>query len=183
MWAGVALATLNWLIVPPVWMIARVCMPGRDAFAVLMRYVAVVLAFMTGVVLSLFDSTSNDLLAAIPFVWALALAMYALRDPDTTQAKLHIPVICSGIFAGISVAFKLSNGPLALLLPGLWMMAGWGIRRKAINLMAGCLAATIGFLLAYGYWGWQLWSHFGSPIYPLYDYWLQPLRDWAGWKP
>lgn len=181
-WAGVALATLNWLVVPPIWMIARVCIPGRDAFAVLMRYLAVALAFMTGVVLSMFDSTSNDLLAAIPFVWALALAMNALRDSDSAQNVHRMPVIYSGVCAGISVAFKLSNGPLVLLLPGLWIMVGCGMRPKAINLMAGCLAVIVGFLLAYGYWGWQLWSHFGSPIYPLYDYWLQPLRDWLGWK-
>lgn len=182
MWAGVVLATLNWLVVPPIWMIARVCMPGRDAFSVLMRSVAVALAFMTGVVLSMFDSTSNDLLAAIPFVWALALALNALRDVDSTRNAPHMPVIYSGICAGISVAFKLSNGPLVLLFPGLWMMVGCGTRPKAINLMAGCLAVIVGFLLAYSYWGWQLWRHFGSPIYPMYDYWLQPLRDWLGWK-
>jgi len=183
MWAGVALATLNWLVVPPIWMIARVCMPGRDAFAVVMRAAAVALAFMTGVVLSMFDSTSNDLFAAIPFAWALAFAMNAFRDADNTRNALHMSVIYSGIFAGVSVAFKLSNGPLALLLPGLWMMTGCGVRRKAINFLMGCLAVIVGFLLAYGYWGWQLWSHFGSPIYPLYDYWFQPLRDWLGWKP
>ena len=50
-------------------------------FDVAMRLLAVALAFMSGVILSLFDSTSNDLMAAVPLVWALALAMEPWTRP------------------------------------------------------------------------------------------------------
>jgi len=50
-------------------------MPGSGADDVAMRFMAVLLAFLSGVVLSLFDSTSNDLLAAAPLVWSVALAL------------------------------------------------------------------------------------------------------------
>jgi hypothetical protein len=183
MWVGVVLATLNWLAVPPVWMIARACITGENVFAFVMRFMAVVLAFMTGVVLSMFDSTSNDLLAAIPFVWALAATLQALCAPELERWRsVTLLVIFSGFCAGVSVAFKLSNGPLVLLLPALWLVTGDRSWSRAINLVAGCLAIATGFSLTYGYWGWQLWMHFGSPIYPFYDSWFEPLRNWLEWK-
>lgn len=182
-WAGVVLATLHWTIVPPVWMIARYCMPGRQAFDMLMRLIAVVLAFMTGVVLSMFDSTSNDLLAAMPFVWALALAMKPLDEPKPRVWISPIAFIAaSGFCAGVSVAFKLSNGPLAVLIPGLWLLTGNSWQQKIRHVITGCLATLAGFGVAYGYWGWQLWSHFGNPVYPFYDHWFVPLRAWLEWQ-
>src|SRR5690348_14079424 len=57
-WSGAVLASLQWLAVPPVWIMARACIPGQQWFDVVMRLLAVVLAFLTGLVLSLFDSTS-----------------------------------------------------------------------------------------------------------------------------
>jgi hypothetical protein len=40
-----------------------------------------------------------------------------------------------------------------------------------------------GFTICYGYWGWQLWTHFGNPIYPFYDAQFAPLRALLGWQP
>ena len=79
--AGLVLALLHLVTVPPVWLLARVCIPGEQWFDVGMRTVAVAVAFSSGVVLSLFDSTSNDLMAAAPLVWALAFAFLPM-DSD-----------------------------------------------------------------------------------------------------
>jgi hypothetical protein len=46
--------------------------------------------------------------------------------------------------------------------------------------LLGCLCVVAGFSLAYGYWGWQLWSHFGNPIHPFYDNLFEPLRSALG---
>lgn len=181
--AGVVLATLNLLLVPPVWMLARTCMPGRLGFDVLMRMMAVLLAFMTGVILLLFDSTSNDLLAAAPMMWAVAFAMTPLDEARGNWLTARRSILLSGVFAGVSIAFKLSNGPLAVLLPGLWLFSANSWRARVGQVCAGSLAMTIGWLLAYGYWGWQLWTHFGNPIYPFYDELFAPLRHLLGWSP
>lgn len=183
MWSGVVLATLYWVSVPPIWMIARTCMPGNRWLDALMRLFAVVLAFMSGLVLSLFDSTSNDLLAAVPFVWATAWAFTPLREDFPGQAVTLSVILLSGLFAGISVAFKLSNGPLVLLLPGLWMLSDSSLKARLLNTLAGCAATLSGFLLAYGYWGWQLWLNFGNPVYPFYDSLFASLRLLTGWRP
>ena len=181
--AGVVLASLNWLAVPAVWMIARVCIPGHHWFDSAMRFTAVLLAFMSGVVLSMFDSTSNDLLAAVPFVWAMACALEPCADQDSPVLSARTWILLSGLLAGVSIACKLSNGPLAILLPILWVSPSISIRTKFVQTVLGSAAVLGGFLVTYGYWGRLLWLHFGNPIYPFYDPQFAPLRTLLGWQP
>jgi hypothetical protein len=181
--AGVALAQLHLLAVPALWRLAQTCMPGREWFDVVMRSLAIALAFMGGVVLSMFDTTGNDLLAAIPLVWALALALAPLSQEDPAERRVQRAVWISALLGGISVAFKLSNAPVAIVLPLLWLWPDGGVNSKWRRLILGGLWGFLGFILAYGYWGWQLWSHFGNPIYPLYDNWFELPRAWLGWAP
>ncbi|HSV35762.1 MAG TPA: hypothetical protein VLI46_09405 [Ramlibacter sp.] len=180
--AGVVLSTLHLVVVPPVWMMARTCMPGSSSFDVAMRMLAVILGFMSAVVLKLFEATSNDLLAAAPLVWALALALQPFGSDTMGDRPLRM-VVVSACLGGISVAFKLSNGPLVVLLPFMWVLAGGSLRERALRVLAGGLAGALAFALAYGYWGWQLWSHFGNPIYPFADGQFEPVRQWLGWRP
>ncbi len=164
-------------------MIARVCIPGKQWFDIFMRLLALVLAFLSGLVLSLFDSTSNDLLASIPFVWALALAMAHLDTTREHRLSGRTAALLSGLLAGVSVACKLSNGPLAILLPGLWLLSGSSVKTRLTNVAVGGAATAAAFVLAYGYWGWELWTHFGNPIYPFCDACFAPLRSVLGMHP
>jgi hypothetical protein len=183
MWAGAVLATLHLIAVPPVWMVARTCMPGATVFDALMRAMAVGLAFLSVLVLSLFDSSANDLMAAAPLVWALAFALLPLGSVPLTPAAGRRSVVLSGVAAGIAVAFKFSNGPLAILLPALWVLVGAGWRVRLFNVLLGCVAVGVAFLVAYGYWGAQLWEHYGNPMFPFYDHWFERLRGWRGVAP
>jgi hypothetical protein len=181
--AGIVLALLQSLAIPPTWLVARACCPGDAWVDRGLRLLAVVLAFLGGVTLSLLDSTSNDMFAAIPLLWAIALAFVAGdqdgRDPRRVLALLAL----SGLFAGVAVACKLSNGLLVLVLPLAWMMAPGSVAERFARLCAAGLAMLGGFVLAYGYWGWQLWVHTGNPVYPFYDAWFEPLRILTGWQP
>lgn len=182
-WAGAVLVSLNLLAVPPLWLLARTGVPEASWYGSAMRWLAVALALLTNVVLSMFDTTANDFLAAIPLVWAIAFAMApwdARRGAWLTPWRL---MLLSGFCAGVAVAFKLSNGPLALLMPLLWGLHGPSLAQRAINVVVGSLATLAGCLLAYGYWGWQLWVHYGNPIYPFYGHWFAPLRALLGWQP
>lgn len=178
--AGLVLALLHSAAIPPVWMISRDCIPGRDGFAAGMRLVAVALAFMTGAVLSLFDSTSNDLLASVPLLWAYAAALRPIADP---HAEARRWTAASGVLAGVSVAFKLSNGHLAIVLPLLWMWPPGTVASRVVRTVAAGLCVLASASLVYGYWGWQLWSHYGNPIYPFYDGAFGGLRAALNWKP
>ena len=180
---GIVLATLHLIAVPPVWMLARVCMPGTDTFDAAMRMLAVALAFLTAVVLSLFDSSSNDLMAAAPLVWALALGLEPMRKECPAWLTPALAIALSGLFAGVSVAFKLSNGPLAVLLPIVWLFSGSTLSASLRLVAIGSAATLAGFAVTYGYWGALLWNHFGNPVYPFYDHWFAPLRSLTGWQP
>lgn len=180
--AGIVLTLLHLTVAPALWKLSRACIPGREWFEVVLRALAVALAFMGGVVLSMLDSTSNDLLAAIPLVWAIALLVEAVAQQTSNEAGFRRTVVLSGLLAGVSVAFKISNAPIAILLPLLWAWRGTGGVDRLRTVLLGGIAAVLGFVVAYGYWGWLLWTNFGNPFYPFFDPWLEPLRLMTGWK-
>jgi len=180
--AGVVLVSLNLILVPPLWMVARSCIPDATWMGLGLRAAAVVLAFLGQVSLSLIDTTANDVLAAAPLVWSVALAL-AAADSATTHRWLspRWAIALSGLCAGLSVAFKLSNGPLALALPLLWMRAGSSWRERARAIVSAGLWSIAGFILAYGYWGALLWKAFGNPVFPFLHPSFEPLRALTGW--
>jgi hypothetical protein len=180
--AGAVLASLHLVVVWPVWMLARACVPGPAVSDVALRILAVALALTSGVILSAFDSSMNDVLAAAPLVWAVALAMEpAARVLGMAPAVARRYVVLSGLGAGLAVALKLSAGPLAIFMPGLWLLCAQGLRARLVVVTLGSLGALAGFALGYGYWGWLLWRHFGNPVFPFYGHWFAPLRGWLGW--
>lgn len=181
--AGVVLALLQSLAIPPVWWVARLCCPGAGAADLALRVLSVALAFLGGVTLSLLDSTSNDLLASIPFLWAVAFGLVAIDPASPWRVRPMTAVALSGLMAGIAVGLKLSNGPLALVLPVLWALPGGGLRAVMRRLALAALAGLVGVVLTYGAWGWQLWLHFGNPIYPFHDAWFEAVRAALGWAP
>lgn len=184
MWAGVVLVSLHVLAVPALWLIARACVPVRSWEGTVLRAGAVLLAFLGQLTLSLMDTTANDLYAASPLVWAVAMGLLATQPTPaagwlTTSRALSL----SGAFAGLAVAFKFSNGPLVLVLPLLWVLApGTPLQRLGHVARAGAFSA-LAFALAYGWWGWQMFHQFGNPMYPFQQYhdafaWLRELGGW-----
>lgn len=178
--AAVALSALHALAAPAVWLIARSLLPGHSAEAVALRALAVLLAFMSPVVLSLTDNTANDLMAATPLIWAVALATRAL-EPSVAPAASARLVLWSGLLAGVATGFKLSNGPLVLLLPLVWAAGPHSLRARVGRIVAAGSATLAGCLVTYGYWGWLLWERYGNPFYPFHDDWFAPLRCAMGW--
>lgn len=177
--AGVVLASLHLVAVWPLWMLARACVPGTSLFDAATRWLAVALGLLSCVVLSAFGASMNDLLAAAPLLWAVALALEPVaRGADMAPGTVWRWVLLSGLCAGLAVGLKLSNGPLAILMPGLWFLCGSDWRQRLRAVTTGCLATLAGFLLGYGHWGWLLWRHFGNPVHPFDHPWFGPLRAW-----
>ncbi len=180
--AVAVLSALHALAVPPVWMVARTLIPGPALDAMAMRVMAVMLAFLSSVILSLTDNTANDLLAAIPLLWAVALAMRA-NEPGLSTGIRQRRVLVSGLLAGVATTLKFSNGPMVLLMPLLWAIGQGSLRWRSGQVVRGGVATVAGFVLTYGYWGWQLWTRYGNPMYPFHDQLFASLRDMLGWMP
>lgn len=179
--AGMALGALQLAHVPALWIVARRCVPDTDWFGMIMRTLSLVLAFAGALVLSLLDSTSNDMLAAVPLVWAFAIA-FVHATPVVPPRHPHAALLGAAFLAGIAVAFKFSNGPLALLLPGLWLLAPGPAAQRLLRASLGCAVLVSSFLVAYAPWGAQLWHWYGNPFYPMGETWFAPVRVLLGWQ-
>jgi hypothetical protein len=181
--AGVVIATMHATAVPALWLVANSCIPEKSWNGTALRLLAVILAFESGVIMSMSDSTSNDLLSAIPLIWSIALPLQMVGKPGTLDRKRTLIVVLSGALAGISVALKLSNGPLAVLVPLLWVFVGADWRERSRAVLWGSAAAIVAACLVYGPWAWQLWRHVGNPIYSFGDAYFEPLRRALDWHP
>lgn len=180
--AGVMLALLQSFAVPPVWLVSRSVCPGDRVQDVALRWLGVALAFSGGLTLSLVDTTSNDLLAGIPLLWAIALGLMANDEArGSPQGRLRL-VVLSALLAGLSVAFKLSNGPLVLAMPVLWAFGPGSAKVRLSRVAIGGGATVLGFVAGYAPWGWQMWHQFGNPVYPFYDGWFDSMRAISGWQ-
>ena len=185
-WAGVpaaaVLVTLHLAVLWPLWMLARTCVTGGTVHDAALRACAMALGLLSVVVLSAFGSTMNDVLGAAPLLAALALALRPAANPGAMAQRTALRyVVASGACAGLAVALKLSQGPLAILLPALWWFAAAGLLARLRAVLAGGAGAVAAFALAYGPWGWQLWRHFGNPLFPFHHHWFAPLRAALGW--
>lgn len=157
-WSAVQAA----LLLPPVWLMAHrlidtSAVPGWEA--TLLRAAACLLAFLNGILLLGLGMTSNDLLAALPLLWAVSLQMGSKRSD-------RLAMLCAALW-GASTALKWSNG---LMLPAL-LFWWWQAEkphlppRRGLALAAG---AILGFGVVYLPWGLQLWEVRGNPFYPYF---------------
>ena len=147
-------------LMPPVWTLAQHLLPEDRAVLppVWERASACLLAFMSMVVISSLQTTANDLLAAVPLLWALALWTH----PSRTGGRAALAAAC----LGVALAFKLSNALFLPLLFVWWWRPGDGLRAVWQRGVAQAVGFALGFGLAYAPWGWQLWSLTGQPFYP-----------------
>jgi hypothetical protein len=169
--AGLVLVSLHVLAVPALWLIARACIAGAGWYETFMRASAVALALSGEVFLSLMDTTINDGLAAVPLVWAVAFAVLGALPPAGRLNPKHC-VMFSGLLAGIATAAKLSNGPLAIVLPLAWILSGQDLRTRAAQVVRGSVWTFVGFAVTWSWWGWQMWEQFGNPFYPFLGNWF-----------
>lgn len=149
-----------WLL-PPIWVISLRLLPDdRIAWhGPLWRAAGCAMGAMSLILIAGLESTANDLLAAVPLLWAIAVGLQAQRN----QRQAFI----AAALWGVSTAFKLSNG-----LAVFWLLLWWWMPhkphwpwRRGFALAGGALA---GFGLAYAPWGLQLWHLTGNPFYPMF---------------
>jgi hypothetical protein len=104
-------------------------------------------------------TASGDSLAALPALAAFWLVLRAVEAGSPPRLRI---LFLGGVLGGAAVAFKLTMGPYAAALALGLLVAAPG----AASLVAFFLGLAAGYLAAGGYWCWQLWIHFGNPLFP-----------------
>jgi hypothetical protein len=146
------------MVALPVWLVSLRLVPAAGSAweSRAQRLLACSLAFANAIVLIGLETTANDVLAAVPLLWGVAVALGPMTDRRAFMAAA---------FWGVSAAFKLSNGLFLPLLLFWWWQAEkpWLPWRRGLALALG---AAAGFGVLYAPWGWQLWQLTGNPVYP-----------------
>jgi hypothetical protein len=154
------------LLLLPVWLLShrlQASMPLAPWERPLARAAACALALMSIITLQGLVTTTNDVLATLPLLWALALFM---GNPASDRRA----ALCAGLW-GVSVAFKWSNGLMLPILLFWW----WRADKPHLPLRRGlglALGAAAGFAITWLPWGWQLWQQTGNPFYPYFQRWF-----------
>ncbi len=183
--AGLTWASLHALVSWPLWHCARSFIRDQSTDASVFRVASVLFGVAGLLVLRAPETTGNDVLAALPLVWGFALALRQI-GADTTApgfSSMGAAAAVIGFLGGLAAALKLSNAVLAPILP--LVCLAWPTRwfaRCGLGLLSG-VAVAIGFAVTYGWWGWQLWLHFGNPVFPFFDAGFAPLREALAWVP
>jgi hypothetical protein len=180
---GVVTASLGYAVfqawqAPAVFLIAYLVIDGfkrSRGVTVTLSLALTVLAVFAPLNLQLAGTTTGDNTTAVFVLWAVACFMIANSNHLSLRGQgIRIALnALAALLAGLAVGLKLTNGPFAVALLAWALLIGdtWSARLRLFTLMA--LSSLLGFLLAYGYWGWFLYDQFQNPLFPLFNHLFQ----------
>src|SRR5690606_6335062 len=120
------------MIIVPLWLISRALIPGMGFLASVFRLIASLYGVFSILVLRAAETTGTDVLAAMPFVWGIAIAIggikYQGENKELRESGYRSAL--TGVLGGVSVALKLSNGVLVFVLPLLCLFYCFNMRTR-----------------------------------------------------
>jgi len=128
---------------------------------------AVLIGATGTMVMSQAGRSSNE----VPLTLLILLGLYLLL-PLCGSAPVSKPIrraLLAGFLCGLAVGLK----PTAVVYPpalGFALLVALGARATAWRMTliyAG--GALVGFMLVYGWWGWQLYGLTGNPVFPMFN--------------
>lgn len=164
---GSLLAAFHCLNLLFVALLTREALPAQAAPDAAWPMLAVLLALTAPLFITTAGSSFADPLTSVPVLAAIWLLLRAERLSSLGWRE----AAAIGLLLGLASGLKLTNGVLAvaLMLP-VALHWGWRFRGRALPLLAALTASTVlGFVLTHGYWSWQLWKTFGSPLFPMFN--------------
>lgn len=180
---NVVVASLSYAVVqswqaPAVFILTYLLLDSLDVrrgTTIVLSLALTALAVFSPLNLQLAGATTGDSTTAPLVLWALCCFMLARSRLLTNSSPRLITglFILAGLLAGMAVGFKLTNGPFAVALALLALTPGAAPLPKFRILLFISLACLAGFLLAYGYWGWFLYSEFQNPLFPTFNHVFQ----------
>lgn len=123
---------------------------------------AVLVAWSAPIFLFVVGSSTVD---AIGSAMVLCALMLLLRP----QAGSVMGLCIAGVLLALAFSVKQSNA-VFVLATAIVMVWQWLVGQRAFSELAICGGGVlVGLLLGMGWYSWVLWSHFGNPVFPLYN--------------
>jgi len=121
---------------------------------------------------SQFATTMNEWPGAM-FTMA---ALYGLVRSGKLEAAADLSrftLVAAGFLVGAASGLKLTAGTYALALAIALLLRRSPIRANVGELLMFCAAVLAGLLATLGFWCWQLWNHYGNPLFPYANQWFR----------
>ena len=113
-------------------------------------------------------NTMNEWPLAALLVFAL---WWLVRAADAGESNERSALLVAGLAAGFATGAKLTAAPFPLAMCVALALRGPRLRVSEPAWFA--LGAACGFAVAYGAWGYALWTHFGNPVFPYANEWFR----------
>jgi len=92
-----------------------------------------------------------------------------LKDKNSIPIYFNILWFICGFLGGAGVGLKLTGGSYAIGL-ALMCLSMCGIFKSHLKYFVFlCIGGVIGFIFTFSYWGFEIWSKFGNPLFPIYN--------------
>ncbi|UCD37523.1 MAG: DUF2029 domain-containing protein [Fidelibacterota bacterium] len=180
MGVGFVMGALHGLNFGLIFAIAWVLLPGRTpALRLGLALLCAAVGMYSPITLAELGATENDLFTGLFAMAALLVVIRSLTGERIPGLKTRpAQLLVAGLIMGIGCGLKLTAVPyaLGLLLASLVIGEDWRQRLTTVGwLVAGLV---LGFLLSGGFWMITMWSHYRSPLFPFYNQWFQsPYYD------
>ncbi|MBP6897567.1 MAG: glycosyltransferase family 39 protein [Pseudacidovorax sp.] len=161
---AITLAIIHSLNLIFIWKITKLIIKPENGLAISACFFATLLAFLSPIQLTTLSNTFADPISGL---FTLGGVFFLLRGPSQSNIS---NIFLSGIFFGAGAGLKLTN---LLFCPAsfvalLFLSDGsWRKTAKSMALLFG--GSVFAFLATNGWWMWQMYEHFGNPIFPLYN--------------
>ena len=161
----IALASVHSLNVLVLWKICeRALFPdaGNRKYCVLL---AVLLGISAPVFLGTLGTTFGDPTISVFVLFGVLLLCKEAGGPATLSVSIGL----AGFSLGLATGFKPTNAIYAVSAVGALLMT-LGAGRMALKVTAWFgISAFAGWLIAGGWWAWELYREFGNPFFPIFN--------------
>ncbi len=167
---GFVLGAVQGLNLPLLFAIARrLIRVAKPQYGIVIAACAAILGMLGAANISEIGTTFGDNVFSLLLLTALWLVVAHLRSLGGDWLKAAGTALSVGLLCGLAVGIKqpaavyalgLGCGLLGLALP-------W--RRRGLLFLAFGTGGVVGLAATGGYWLYEMWSHFGNPLFPYFN--------------
>lgn len=166
-----------------VWLIGREMLPVESP--VVREWAAFALALLSGlgaINVGELGGSMGDTLVSVPILFSVALLLRKREDLEVGSSTV--------VMGWAGLAGAITGGAAGLKMSAVFYSAGLAVgclflvralARRLLVAVAFGVGAVAGWLLLSGFWLWHMWSRFGDPFFPFFQFFSSLSRsEFAG---